>query len=199
MTTQSTGGDNATARGRTAVVICTDFGVEEAELTRPVDALREAGVQVTIAAVGGSTIQTVTGDKDRASTVQPDAALEDVVADEFDIVVVPGGTVNADTLRGNEHARKLLRAFADSPKPIAAICHAPWILIDAGLAAGKTLTSYESLSLDLANAGATWLDTSVYRCPADGWVLITSRNPGDLDDFNDAILHELQNGADAGR
>lgn len=183
---------------RTALVITTDFGVEEAELVEPAAALRNAGVAVTVASVGGGTIQTVNGDKDWASTVEPDAALADVVADQFDIVIVPGGTVNADTLRGDEAARKLLRAFADAGKPIAAICHGPWILIDAGLAEGKTLTSYPSLSLDLANAGATWVDSSVFRCPANGWVLITSRNPGDLEDFNRAILDELRDGSDAG-
>lgn len=177
---------------RAALVICTDFGVEEAELTAPTDALRDAGVAVTVASTGGGTIQTVTGDKDWASTVQSDRSLAEVTAAEFDIVVAPGGTVNADTLRGNSDAQRLLRAFVDAQKPIAAICHAPWILIDADLAAGKTLTSYSSLSIDLVNAGANWVDESVFRCPADGWVLITSRNPGDLEDFNRMILAELK-------
>lgn len=183
---------DASAGGKQALVVCTEFGVEEAELKGPVDALRGAGVDVTIASTGGGTIQTVTGDKDWASTVSADRALKDVAADDFDVLVIPGGTVNADTLRGNDDARTIVRHFADAHKPVAAVCHGPWLLIDAGLAEGKTLTSYSSLAIDLTNAGATWVDKSVFRCPANDWTLITSRNPGDLDDFQHAILEELK-------
>ena len=174
-----------------ALVVNTDFGVEEAELISPTQALRDAGVDVTVVSSTGKRIQTVNGDKDWASTVEPDSGLDAVRAEDFDIVVVPGGTVNADTLRGDRKFQELLRSFASAGKPVAEICHAPWTLIDAGLARDKTLTSYSSLRLDLINAGATWQDTELQRCDAAGWVLLTSRNPGDLDAFNTAILEEL--------
>jgi protease I len=174
-----------------ALVVSTDFGVEEAELVSPATALRDAGIGVTVASSTGNTIQSVNGDKEWASTIEPDSGLDAVRADDFDIVVVPGGTVNADTLRGNRQFQELLRAFVSAGKPVAEICHAPWTLIDAGLARGKTLTSYASLRLDLINAGATWQDTELQRCDAGGWVLLTSRNPDDLDAFNAAILKEL--------
>lgn len=180
-----------TAQGKKALILVTDFGVEEPELLQPIEDLKKAGIDVTVASDSGDTIQTVTGDKDWASTVEPDVSLDAVSADDFDIVVLPGGTVNADTLRGNAKAQALLQAMTSAGKPIAAVCHAPWTFIDAGLAEGKTLTSYSSVKIDLENAGATWVDEQVKRCPANGWVAITSRNPGDLDAFSKAIVDEL--------
>lgn len=108
------------------------------------------------------------------------------------MLLVPGGTVNADTLRQDSEARRLVREFSDAGKTVAAICHGPWLLIDAGVARGKTLTSYSSVRIDLTNAGADWVDTRVKVCPANGWTLITSRNPGDLQAFNEAIGEALQ-------
>lgn len=180
-----------TAQGKKALILVSDFGVEEPELLQPVADLEKAGIEVTVASDGGRTVQTVTGDKDWASTYEPDTSIADVDADEFDIVVLPGGTVNADQLRGQETVQQILSGFAEAGKPIAAVCHAPWALIDAGLAEGKTLTSYDSVRIDLENAGATWVDEQVKRCPAGGWVAITSRNPGDLDAFDQAIVDEL--------
>ncbi|WP_153503413.1 type 1 glutamine amidotransferase domain-containing protein [Cumulibacter manganitolerans] len=174
-----------------ALVAVTDFGVEEPELLTPVGKLRAAGVEVTVASDSGKTIQTVQGDKDWASTYEPDSALDDVSADDFDVLVLPGGTVNADNARGNEQLQSLINAFASAAKPIAAICHAPWTLIDAGRAEGKKLTSYPSLRLDLQNAGSTWVDEELVRCTANDWVLLTSRNPDDLDAFCSGILDEL--------
>lgn len=182
-----------TAQGKKALILVTDFGVEEPELLRPVEDLKKAGVEVTVASDSGKTIQTVTGDKDWASTFEPDTSLDAVGAADFDILVLPGGTVNADTLRGNEKVQALLKAMTGAGKPIAAVCHAPWAFIDAGLAQGKTMTSYTSVKTDLENAGATWVDEQVKRCPANGWVAITSRNPGDLDAFSQAIVDELAN------
>ena len=193
MTSQTAGVEtpDANLQGKRALIICTDFGVEEAELVGPLEALRSAGADVTVASTTGQTIQTVNGDKDWASTIEPSGTVESMSVDDFDVLIAPGGTVNADTLRGNEDVQQLLRAFVEAKKPVAAICHAPWILIDAGLADGKNLTSYQSLKPDLVNAGAQWNDRSLVRCDGNGWVLITSRNPGDLDDFNAAIAAEL--------
>jgi protease I len=174
-----------------ALVITTDFGVEEAELNSPVTDLTAAGIDVTVASVSGQGIQTVQSDRDHASVVQANTALADVDGQDYDLLVVPGGTVNADGLRGNPDAQRLVAGFAEAGKPIGAICHGPWITIDAGVAKGKTLTSYGSLKPDLENAGATWVDQEVKRCPANGWVLITSRNPGDLPAFDQALVDEL--------
>jgi protease I len=174
-----------------ALVITTDFGVEEAELTQPVTDLKSAGVQVTVASVGGQDIQTVQSDRDHASIVRADAKLADVDGTDYDLLVVPGGTVNADGLRGNPDTRSLVSGFAAAGKPVGAICHGPWTTIDAGVAKGKTLTSYGSLKPDLENAGANWVDQEVKRCPANGWVLITSRTPDDLPAFDQALVDEL--------
>lgn len=173
------------------LVAVTDFGVEEPELVEPVKALREAGAVVTIASISGAAIQTVTSDKDWASTVSADTTLAEVSADDFDLLVIPGGTVNADTLRIDEDARRLVKGFAGAGKPVGAICHGPWIAIDAGVIEGKTLTSYPSLTPDLTNAGGTWVDQEVKRCPANDWVLITSRNPDDVPAFNGALISEI--------
>ena len=105
--------------------------------------------------------------------------------------MIAGGTVNADLLRLDPHAIKIIQHFTDHAKPIAAICHAPWVLINAERIKDKNLTSYKSIRLDLENAGANWVDEVVHRCNTGGWVLITSRNPDDIPDFNAAILKEL--------
>jgi protease I len=100
--------------------------------------------------------------------------------------------VNADTLRLDANAQRLVKEFAEAGKVIAAICHAPWLLINAGVITGKTLTSYPSVKLDLENAGAAgWVDTEVKQCPANGWTLITSRTPDDIPAFNEAIAAAL--------
>ncbi|MFO5891651.1 DJ-1/PfpI/YhbO family deglycase/protease, partial [Pseudomonas aeruginosa] len=124
--------------------------------------------------------------------VNTDARMQGLRAEDYDLLLVPGGTVNADTLRQDSEARRLVREFSDAGKTVAAICHGPWLLIDAGVARGKTLTSYSSVRIDLTNAGADWVDTRVKVCPANGWTLITSRNPGDLQAFNEAIGEALQ-------
>lgn len=174
-----------------AVIIATGFGVEEPEIISPRDALTSAGIDVTIASNSGNDIQTVTGDKDWASTVKADTTLDKISADDYDLVVLPGGTVNADTLRIDTEAQRILNEFASAHKPVGAICHAPWALIDAGLTEGKTMTSYQSIRTDLKNAGAHWVDEEVFRCPGNDWVLITSRNPHDLPAFTKALIDEL--------
>lgn len=178
-----------------ALILTTDFGVEEAELVQPRQDLLDAGFEVDVASTGERTVQTVTGDKDWASTVEADLDASATDAESYDVLVVPGGTVNADNLRGNEQAQQILKTFVDSGKVVAAICHAPWILIDSGLAKGARVTSYTSVQPDLVNAGATWVDEQLVRHAGDGWVLLTSRNPGDLDAFSAAIVDEV--GADS--
>lgn len=172
----------------TALVIATHYGVEQDELLGPVKALKDAGIPVTIATPSTDPIQTLVGDKDPGEQVDPNVTFADVDPAGYDLLVIPGGTINADTLRTNKDAQALVKHFADAEKTIAAICHGPWILTDAQVATGKTATSYPSLRTDLTNAGATWVDEELFECQALGWTLLTSRTPDDLDAFNAAVV-----------
>lgn len=169
------------------VLILASQGVEQIELTSPRDALKNAGAQVSLAAPEGKEFQGMEGDWEKKDTFTPDLDLADVKVDEFDALVLPGGTLNADTMRLDSNARSIVVQFFEADKPVAAICHAPWLLIDAKKAEGKKMTSYTSVKLDLQNAGANWVDEEVVE---DG-NLITSRNPGDLEAFNKAIIAKL--------
>ncbi len=164
-------------------VLATD-GVEETESTEPVKALREAGAQVTILLLEPGEIQGVRHDLDKTVKIKVDRALRDASAAEFDAVHLPGGTVNADSMRMVPEVQAFLREMQDAGKPLAAICHAPWELVSAGLVRGRTLTSYHTLQDDIRNAGGNWVDREVV---AEGnWV--TSRQPDDLPAFNQAMI-----------
>lgn len=177
--------------GRRILVIVTNYGVEQDELLVPVRRLREDGASVDIAAASSSPVSTLVHDKNPGQTVQPTLNLADVDPDAYDLLIVPGGTINADTLRLNDTAVGLVKAFATTRRPVAAICHGLWLLVEAGLVADKTLTSYMSLSTDIRNAGGNWVDKSVVADPSGGWTLISSRNPGDLPDFIGEIRNAL--------
>jgi protease I len=165
-------------------VLATD-GVEESELTEPVKALKDAGAQVTILSLKPGQIQGVRHDLDKTVKIKVDRAIRDASPAEFDAVHLPGGTVNADSLRRVPEVQAFLRAMQDAGKPLAAICHAPWELVSAGLVPGRTLTSYHTLQDDVRNAGGSWIDREVVE---DGnWV--TSRQPDDLPAFNRAMLN----------
>ncbi|GHE35983.1 glutamine amidotransferase [Streptomyces longispororuber] len=169
--------------GRRVLAVVTTYGVEQDELVVPVQRLRDQGAHVDVAAVSDGEIRTLVGDKDPGKSVDPDLTLDRADASSYDLLLVPGGTVNADTLRLDEGAVATARAFAESGRKVAAICHGPWLLVEAGVLEGKTLTSYASVATDIRNAGGTWVDKPVMRCTANGWELITSRTPDDLDDF----------------
>jgi protease I len=163
-------------------VLATD-GVEQVELTEPVAALRKAGARVRIVSPKPGSIQGMNHDKP-ADTIRVDVTLEDANADEFDALLLPGGVTNPDSLRIADGAVEFVRAFVDANKPIAAICHGPWTLIDAEGVRGKRVTSWPSLRRDLTNAGAVWTDEPVVK---DGR-LVTSRKPDDIPAFNTAII-----------
>ena len=164
-------------------VLATD-GFEESELTEPVKALRDAGALVSIVSLKSGQIQGVRHDLDKTVKIMVDRAIRDVRAEEFDAVHLPGGTVNADSMRMAQEVQAFLREMQDAGKPIAAICHAPWELVSAGLVRGRTLTSYHTIQDDVRNAGGDWVDRVVVE--DDNWV--TSRKPDDLPAFNQAML-----------
>jgi protease I len=172
--------------GKRIAIIATDH-FEEAELVTPRDELAKAGAQVKVYSTSSDPIQAVEGDTRPTQKVEVDGSFSDLDVESVDAVVVPGGTVNADHIRVDEDAQSIVRDANDLDKVLAVICHGPWLLVSAGLAKGRTLTSYPSLADDLRNAGATWVDDEVV---VDG-NLITSRNPDDLPAFVEAISEAL--------
>jgi protease I len=172
--------------GKTVAIIATDH-FEEAELVQPRDALRQSGADVRIYSAGTDPIQAVEGDTQPTRKVDVDGSFDDLDVASIDALIVPGGTINADTIRTDEKARAIVRAVSEAGKPLAVICHGPWLLVSAGLVQGRRLTSYPSLSDDVRNAGGDWVDEEVV---VDG-NLITSRNPGDLPAFVKAIEDAL--------
>jgi protease I len=163
-------------------VIATD-GFEESELTEPVKALRDAGAAVMIVAPRRGEIQGFKHDT-KSNAIEVDVRLQDIHADEFDGVVLPGGALNADALRMVPEMQTFLQEMHSAGKPIAAICHAPWELISAGLVKDRTLTSYRTIQDDIRNAGGEWVDQETVV--DDNW--ITSRQPADLPAFNRGIV-----------
>ncbi|MFX4271913.1 type 1 glutamine amidotransferase domain-containing protein [Propionibacteriaceae bacterium Y1685] len=162
-------------------------GVEQVELTSPRGALDKAGATTHVISPAGDKLTAMQSDWEHGDSFNVDVALDKADPGDYDLLVLPGGTLNADSLRIDEDAQRFVKAFFEADKPVAAICHAPWILAQIGVAKGRRLTSYSSTKVDLVNAGADWVDESVV---VDG-NLITSRNPGDLDDFNAAIAKAL--------
>lgn len=176
---------------RSVLVLTSNYGTESAEITSPVQTLRDAGASVTVAAPESGSVVTLEGDKDPGPEVAVDALIDDVSSEGYDAVVLPGGTINADQLRTHERAHAIVKEFAAAGKPIAAICHAPWVLVDAGLVEGAHLTSVGSIRSDLVNAGASWTDEETVVDTSQGHRLITARTPDDLDPFNAAIQEAL--------
>ncbi|MDQ1900615.1 type 1 glutamine amidotransferase domain-containing protein [Paracoccus sp. WLY502] len=169
------------------ILIMASDGFEQSELFVPLEKLKDAGHQVDIAAPRTGDIKAWDKD-DWGKSVTANKAIAEVGAGDYDILVLPGGVINPDNLRTNQAAIALIRSFADADKPVAAICHAPWLLAEAGLAKGKRLTSYESIRTDMKNAGADVVDEKVV---VDGGI-ITSRKPDDLDAFVGAIEDALR-------
>jgi protease I len=174
--------------GKKIAVLATD-GFEQAELLTPVEALRGAGATVDVVSLNAGEIQGFDHLKP-GKKVQVDRKLDATSPDDYDAIVLPGGVSNPDQLRTRPEVQKFVRAFAEAGKPLAAICHAPWILIDAGLAKGRKLTSWPTVRLDLKNAGAEVVDEEVVVDQG----LITSRSPQDLPAFCAKIIEEISKG-----
>jgi protease I len=177
--------------GRKVAFLVTD-GFEQVEFTEPWDALRAAGANVVLVSPVDGEVFGMNG-ADKADTFDVDLQVGEADASEFDALVLPGGVVNADHLRMDEASVAFVRNFFEQHKPVAAICHAPWVLIEAGVARGRNLTSYPSLMTDLVNAGADWSDEEVVVDEG----LVTSRNPGDLPAFIDKAIEEIAEGVHA--
>ena len=177
--------------GLNILIIATD-GFEQSELIEPRDQLSGAGATVHVASLQEGEIKGWDED-DWGDSVEVDKIVADVSVDDYDALVLPGGQINPDLLRVEDSVLDLIREFDSSGKIVAAICHAPWLLIEAEIVNGRKATSYKSIRTDLANAGAEVVDESVVVDDN----LITSRNPDDLDDFCTAIAEAVLEGADA--
>lgn len=179
--------------GKKVAFLLTD-GVEQIELTSPWKAVEDAGGTPTLVSPKTGALQGFDG-MDKADTFEVDLAVSDAKAEDFDALVLPGGVVNADFLRVDTDAQAFARGFFEQHKPVASICHGPWLLIDAGVVSGRSVTSYHTLATDLRNAGATWSDEEVVVDQG----LVTSRTPDDLEAFNAKLLEEIAEGRHEGQ
>ena len=165
---------------------------EEVELTKPWKALEDAGAELTLVSLEDGEVQGF-DHYDKAGSFKVDKTVEEVVASDFDNLVLPGGVGNPDNLRQDENAVRFVRDFFEQGKPVGAICHAPWTLIEAGVVRGRTLTSFPSLQTDIRNAGGNWVDKEVV---VDNG-LVTSRKPDDIPAFNRKVIEEFYEGRHA--
>jgi protease I len=184
--------DNRELQGKTIAILATD-GFENSELRKPKAALEAAGATTKIVSLKSGEIKGWEK-KDWADPIDVDETVDSVDATKFDGLLLPGGVMNPDALRKEESAVKFVKAFVDAGKPIAAICHGPWTLIETGAVRGKTMTSWPSLKTDLTNAGANWVDAEVVVDRG----LVTSRKPDDLPAFNRKMIEEFAEGRHAG-
>ncbi|MGW2154957.1 type 1 glutamine amidotransferase domain-containing protein [Nonomuraea sp. NPDC001699] len=168
--------------GKTIAFLVAPEGVEQVELTEPWKAVKQAGGTPRLVSTSSGKIQAF-NHLDKADTFTVDATVDDAAPGDFDALLLPGGVANPDFLRTAPPAVEFARAFFDAGKPVAAICHAPWTLIEADVVRGRTLTSWPSLRTDLRNAGATWKDQEVVVCTDGPNTLVTSRKPDDLKAF----------------
>lgn len=174
--------------GKKIAILATN-GFEQSELEVPRDRLKQAGATVDIVSLAPGEIKGW-DQKDWGRPVKVDKTLDQAVASDYDALVLPGGQINPDLLRLEPKALKFIKDVFDAKKIVAAVCHAPWLLIETGIAKGRKITSYKSIKTDVANAGAEWQDAEVV---VDQGV-ITSRNPGDLEAFSAKIIEEVKEG-----
>lgn len=172
---------------KVAILVTDDF--EESELLEPKKALEEAGATVVVISPKGGEIQAMRHDE-KSQKIKVDLLLSEASPDDFDALELPGGALNADKLRVDPKAQEFVKKFDEEKKPIAIICHAPWLLVSAGLVGGRTLTSYHTIQDDIRNAGGRWVDQEVVR---DGnWV--SSRQPDDIPKFNEEMIELFAEG-----
>ncbi len=178
--------------GKKIAFLFTD-GVEQVELEKPAEAVKEAGGEVDYISLEAGEVQGF-NHLDHGDKISVDKKVSEASADDYDGLVLPGGVANPDFLRGDEDAVNFVRSFVEQAKPIGAICHGPWTLVEADVVKGRTLTSFPSLQTDIRNAGGNWVDEEVHVDEG----LVTSRNPDDLPAFCDKIVEEFCEGQHEG-
>lgn len=184
--------ENHNLTGKNVAFIATN-GVEQIELTSPWEAIKNAGGKPVLVSPESGSITAMQGDWEHGDSFTVDQEVSSASSDDFDALVMPGGTLNGDTLRTDEDVLRFVTGFFKQHKPVASICHAPWTLINAGVVDGRRMTSVDKLEVDLKNAGAQWVNEEVVVDAG----LTTSRNPGDLEAFNDKMLEEIAEGKHA--
>ena len=183
-----------TLQGKRIAFLVANEGVEQVELTEPLGAVKDAGGEVDLVAPEGDQIQAF-NHLDKADTFKPDVSLDEADPRDYDGLALPGGVANPDILRGDERAVAFVRSFFDEGKPVAAICHAPWTLVEADVVQGRTLTSWPSLRTDIRNAGGEWVDEEVHVDEG----LVTIRKPDDLPAFCAKAVEEFAEGVHEGQ
>ena len=179
---------NGNLQGKKVAILATD-GFEQSELLEPRKALDEAGATTQVVSPAGKKIKGW-DQKDWGKEVSVDVPLDSANAEEFDALLLPGGVMNPDQLRMNPTAVQFVKQFTDAGKPVAAICHGPWTLLEAGAVRGRTMTSWPSLKTDLNNAGASWVDKEVVNDEG----VVTSRRPDDIPAFNREMIRLFSEG-----
>jgi protease I len=184
--------------GKTVAFLVATEGIEQIELTRPWEAVEQAGGRPLLAAPEAGEVQAY-NHLDKADTFDTDLTTGELKVEDIDAIVLPGGVANPDQLRTDEDAVRFVREFFEAGKPVAVICHGPWTLVEADVVRGRRLTSWPSVRTDISNAGGEWVDEEVVVCTSGPNSLVTSRKPDDLDAFCRILVEVFADGAAADR